>query len=140
VEKIVRNRPLYAIGVVSELLGVHSETIRTWERFGVIKPPQRRSGKRCYSQTDLKRLEFVRVLTEEGLTLPAVRYHLRLYPCWEVNNCPGSTCHSSQSSFAKPCWREDATYCQAPTDENLCTDCQARHQQEQYEEPLIDSS
>jgi len=138
--KIVRSQPLYAMGVVSDLLDVHAETIRAWERSGVVQPPQRRSGKRCYSQMDLKRLEFVHRLTEEGLTLPAIRYHLRLYPCWEVNDCPGSICSSSQSSFAKPCWREAETYCQAPSNENLCADCQLRHQQEQYEEPSISHS
>ncbi len=125
--KIVRNQPLYSIGVVSELLEVHPETIRTWERYGVIQPPQRKGGKRLYSEIDLKRLEFIRRLTGEGLTLPAIRYHLRLYPCWEVNDCPGLICRSNQSSFAKPCWREAESYCQAPSNEDLCTKCKARH-------------
>ena len=139
-EKIVRNRPLYAIGVVSELLDVHPETIRTWERSGVVQPPQRRSGKRCYSEIDLMRLEFIRRLTEEGLTLPAIRYHLRLYPCWEINDCIGSMCGSSQSSFAKPCWKNASTYCQATSDENLCVNCQDRYQQEPYEESPVSTS
>jgi len=138
--KIVRNRPLYAIGVVSELVGVHPETIRTWERSGVVQPPQRRSGKRCYSEIDLRRLEFIRRLTEEGLTLPAIRYHLRLYPCWEVDDCPGSVCRSDQSSFAKPCWREATIYCQASSNQKLCVDCQARLQPEPYEEPSVSHS
>ena len=127
--KIVRNHPLYSIGVVSELLKVHPETIRTWEKFGVIQPPQRRSGKRFYSEIDLKRLEFIRRLTREGLTLPAIRYHLRLYPCWEVNDCPGSICCSNQSSFAKLCWRDPTTYCQASSDEDLCINCRVQHQE-----------
>ena len=128
--KIVRSSPLYAIGIVSELLKVHPETVRTWERSGVVPPPQRRSRRRCYSEIDLKRLEFIRRLTEEGLTLPAIRYHLRLYPCWEVSDCPASICRSSQSNFAKPCWREPGDCCLAPNREDLCTDCQARHQKE----------
>ncbi len=128
--KIVRNQPLYSIGVVSELLEVHPETIRTWERCGVVQPPQRRGGKRLYSEIDLRRLEFIRRLIGEGLTLPAIRYHLRLYPCWEVDDCPGSICRSSQSSFAKPCWREAAAYCKAPSDEDLCTKCRVRYQEE----------
>ncbi|MFC1938268.1 MerR family transcriptional regulator [Chloroflexota bacterium] len=139
-EKIVRNRPLYAIGVVSELLEVHPETIRTWERHGVIQPPQRRSGKRSYSEIDLRRLEFIQMLTEEGLTLPAVRYFLRLYPCWKIEDCPGSMCRSSQSGFAKPCWREAATYCQAPSNEDLCINCQARQQNDWYNEPPVSNS
>jgi len=126
--KIVRNHPLYPIGVVSELLGVHPETIRVWERSGVVQPPQRRSGKRFYSEIGLRRLEFIQRLVREGLTLPAIRYHLRLYPCWGVDDCPGSVCRSSQSSFIKLCWREPAAYCQASSDEDLCTKCKAQHQ------------
>ncbi len=128
--KIVRNHPLYPIGVVSELLEVHPETIRTWEKSGVIQTPQRRSGKRFYSDIDLKRLEFIQRLVGEGLTLPAIRYHLRFYPCWEVDDCPGSICRSSQSSFAKLCWRELTAYCQASSNEDLCTNCRVQHQEE----------
>jgi len=124
---IIRNQPLYSIGVVSELLEVHPETIRTWERAGVTQLPQRRGGKRLYSDIDLKRLEFVHKLVGEGLTLPAIRYHLRLYPCWEVDDCTGSICRSSQSSFAKPCWREATDFCQAPSNEDLCTKCKIRY-------------
>ena len=133
--KIVRNQPLYSIGVVSELLKVHPETIRTWERSSVLQPPQRRGGKRFYSEIDLKRLEFIQRLATEGLTLPAIRYYLRLYPCWEVDDCSGLKCRSNQSSFAKLCWRESGAYCQAPSNEDLCTNCQVRHQQE-WEEQL----
>ena len=138
--KIVQNCPLYAIGIVSELLGVHPETIRIWERYGIVQPPQRRSGKRCYSEIDLKRLEFVQKLTEEGLTLPAIRYLLRLYPCWDINDCPGSRCRSDESSFAKLCWREAMTYCQSPSNENLCTHCEARQQQELDGKPSTGNS
>ncbi|GAI66979.1 unnamed protein product, partial [marine sediment metagenome] len=51
------NRPVYPIGIVSELLDVHPETIRVWERYGVIHP-YRRNGKRFYSDNDLERLRF----------------------------------------------------------------------------------
>ena len=47
--------PLYSIGVVSDLLHVHPETIRVWERHGVIRV-QRRGRRRFYSNSDLKRL------------------------------------------------------------------------------------
>jgi len=51
----MKNLPAFPIGVVSELLNVHPETVRVWEKYGVVKP-QRRSGKRFYSETDLERL------------------------------------------------------------------------------------
>ena len=69
VKKVMNNLAVFPIGVVSELLGVHPETVRVWERYGVIKP-KRRSGKRFYSETDMKRLQFIQKLIAEDLNLP----------------------------------------------------------------------
>ena len=104
--KTIQNYPLYSIGVVSELLGVHPETVRTWERFEVVQPPQRRSGKRSYSEKDLCRLQFIQKLVSEGLTIRAIRYYLRLYPCWKTTDCTGCANSSDQIAGAKPCWQE----------------------------------
>jgi len=52
--KGMQDYPLYSIGVVSELLDIHPETIRLWERSGIVQPPQRRSGKRFYSERDFQ--------------------------------------------------------------------------------------
>ncbi|MFC2046766.1 MerR family transcriptional regulator [Chloroflexota bacterium] len=128
--KIVLNQPVYPIGVASELLEVHPETIRTWERAGVIQPPRRRGGKRFYSDIDLKRLEFIRRLIGEGLTLLAIRYYLRLYSCWEIQDCMGFMYRSTQRSFAKLYWRECTAYCIAPSDGDLCTRCRVQHREE----------
>ncbi len=117
-------RPLYPIGVMADLLGVHPETIRAWERAGVIEPPDRRGGKRFYSDEDLKRLQFVQRLTSEGLNLPAISHYLKLYPCWTMHDCPGCMRRTQNAGCAKPCWREEGTYCLVSTDENLCADCQ----------------
>lgn len=48
----MQNQPVYPIDIVSELLNVHPETVRVWERYGIIQP-QRRGGKRFYSEADL---------------------------------------------------------------------------------------
>ena len=57
-QEIIDNRPLYPIGIVAGLLKIHPQTIRVWERYGVVQP-QRISGKRFYSNNDLSRLRFV---------------------------------------------------------------------------------
>ncbi len=132
--KVLQNRPLYPIGVVSELLNVHPETIRTWERSGVVRPPQRRSGKRFYSENNFRQLQFIQRLVAEGLTLRAVRYYLRLYPCWKTDNCTGRIHSSSdQTSGAKPCWQDTTTYCQVAGSEDPCTNCHIANQQGQHE-------
>ena len=119
----MKDLPVYPIGVISELLNVHPETIRVWERYDVIKP-QRRSGKRFYSENDLKRLRFIKRLIAEELNLPAIRYYLRLYPCWQQDGCPACMHRSEIAVCAKPCWKEEGTYCQAYANEDTCTNCE----------------
>ncbi len=121
--KGIQDYPLYSIGVVSELLGVHPETIRLWERSGVVQPPQRRSGKRFYSERDFKRLQFIQKLAQEGLTLRALHYYLRLYPCWKTADCPGCLYNSAQIGSTKLCWQEAGTYCQVANSKDPCTNC-----------------
>jgi len=121
--KDIHNYPLYSIGVVSELLDIHPETIRTWEKSGVVQPPQRRSGKRFYSERDFKRLGFIHDLVKEGLTLRAVLYYLRLYSCWKTTGCDSCKYAFDQASGAKPCWQKTGTYCQV-VDHNPCQNCE----------------
>jgi DNA-binding transcriptional MerR regulator len=128
----LQNYPLYSIGVVSELLGVHAETIRLWEKSGVVQPPQRRSGKRFYSEKDYRRLQFIHTLAQEGLTLRAIHYYLRLYPCWKTDDCPSSLHSSDQIASTKPCWQEAGTYCQVANSENPCASCQIGAREEPY--------
>ncbi len=128
----MHNRPVYPIGIVSELLNVHPETIRVWERYGVVQP-QRRNGKRFYSDDDLKRLRFIQKLIDEGLNLPAITYFLRLYPCWYRENCPVCMRHTERIGCAKPCWKEEGTYCQVSASEDLCSNCEFSQEREQHQ-------
>lgn len=130
------DRPVYPIGVVSEILDVHPETIRQWEKGGVVGPPQRRSGKRFYSEEDLRRLHFIRKLTSEGLNLTAIRHYLQLYPCWNMQECPGCMRQTQSAGCAKPCWKEDGTYCLVSSDEDLCDGCQLHNNQAQCGTPV----
>jgi len=116
--------PVFPIGVVSELLNVHSETIRVWEKSEIVKP-QRRSGRRFFSEADLKRLRFIQRLIAEGLNLPAIRHYLRLYPCWYLDSCPACMHHSEFVVCAKPCWKEKEIYCQTYGNDT-CSNCEFR--------------
>ncbi|MFC1925366.1 MerR family transcriptional regulator [Chloroflexota bacterium] len=125
------------MGVVSDLLDVHPETIRVWERNGLLLPPHRKSGKRLFSEIDLKRLQFVLSLRDEGLNIPAIRHYLRLYPCWLIDNCDGPTHSSGKNDFRKPCWRKAGSHCQASGSENPCSRCKSRCQQESSERQVL---
>lgn len=78
------------IGGVSQRTGCNIETIRYYERIGLLPPPDRRGRYRHYSPRDIKRLVFVRRARELGFTLDEVRTLLRLSetdgtsPCNEV--------------------------------------------------------
>lgn len=128
----MHNRPVYPIGVVSELLDVHPETIRVWERYGVVQP-LRRSGKRFYSENDLKRLRFIQRLAGQGLNLPAVCHYLQLYPCWQMDDCPGCMHRSEHIRCTKPCWKDERTYCQVSGNEDTCSNCEFRKTKTVYE-------
>ena len=131
------NRPVYPIGIVAEMLDVHPETIRVWERSGVLTPG-RRSGRRFYSENDLRRLKFIKRLTEEeGLNIPAVRHYLKLYPCWQMEECPACMHRSGDASCTKPCWKEEGVYCQVKGGEDLCSTCEYRRQKKIQEPTAI---
>lgn len=127
----MENRAVYPIGVVSELLNIHPETIRVWERYGVIRPA-RRGRRRYYSENDIRRLQFIQRLIREGLNLPAARYHLRFYPCWHLPDaCPSCMHRTDRIGCAKPCWKAEGTYCMVSASEDMCASCQFSKKDEQ---------
>lgn len=101
----MENKPLFPISSISELLKIHPQTLRVWEKHGVINP-QRRSGRRFYSLNDLKKLKFIQYLIKNGLTLPSIKFHLRLYPCWQDGICLVAQ-HINRDCL-KPCWKDVA--------------------------------
>lgn len=119
------NRPVYTISIVSQLVGVHQETLRIWERNGLVNP-SRKNNQRLYSQNDLKRLQFIKkLLDEKGLNLAGVRQLIEFYPCWWKENCQGGKrTGEPYINPAKPCWKEEGTYCFTPLDKaDLCQGC-----------------
>ena len=131
-------RPVYGIGIVSELMQVHPETLRVWERHRLISPA-RRNGQRLYSDIDVKRLEFIRELIQQGLNLTAVKHYLGLYPCWLRGACPVCMHQSEQVACAKRCWKEKGTYCCVSFDQpDPCVTCQLRDIECRIEEPVTE--
>ncbi len=56
--------PVYMIGVVASLTQMHAQTIRLYEKLGLVTP-QRRNKNRLYSEADVERLKQIRRLTQE---------------------------------------------------------------------------
>lgn len=73
-----RQEAVYIISVAAELAGVHPQTLRIYERKGLITPYRTPGGTRRYSNADLERLTLIQELTNEGVNLEGVRRILNL--------------------------------------------------------------
>jgi MerR family transcriptional regulator/heat shock protein HspR len=74
-----REHKLFMISVVSEMLGIHPQTLRIYEREGFIKPKRSVGNTRLYSEEDVERLEMILRLTRElGVNLAGVEVILSM--------------------------------------------------------------
>jgi len=74
-----REQRLFMISVVSEMLGIHPQTLRIYEREGFIKPKRSGGNTRLYSEEDVEKLEMILRLTRElGVNLAGVEVILSM--------------------------------------------------------------
>ena len=73
-----REDAVYIISVAAEMSGMHPQTLRIYERRGLIEPYRTPGGTRRYSQEDIERLLLIQELTNAGVNLEGVRRILRL--------------------------------------------------------------
>ncbi|MEM9036235.1 MAG: MerR family transcriptional regulator [Actinomycetota bacterium] len=69
---------VYVISVAAELAGLHAQTLRIYERKGLVEPSRTPGGSRRYSERDIERLSRITELTEQGLNLAGVQRVLEL--------------------------------------------------------------
>jgi MerR family transcriptional regulator/heat shock protein HspR len=69
---------VYVISVAAELSGLHPQTLRTYERMGLINPRRTGGGGRRYSVVDIERLREIASLTSSGIGIEGVRRILEL--------------------------------------------------------------
>ncbi len=74
-----RDKPLYVISVAAELVDMHPQTLRLYERKGLIEPSRSAGKTRLYSQRNIEQLREIRRLTQElGVNLAGVEEIIRL--------------------------------------------------------------
>jgi MerR family transcriptional regulator/heat shock protein HspR len=72
--ELPEERAVYIISVAAELAGVHPQTLRIYERKGLLRPMRTSGNTRRYSQRDIERLRIIQELTqEEGVNLAGVK-------------------------------------------------------------------
>jgi MerR family transcriptional regulator/heat shock protein HspR len=73
-----RTRAVYVISVAAELAGMHPQTLRQYERRGLVNPARTRGGNRRYSDEDIDVLRRVAELAAEGMNLEGIRRVMQL--------------------------------------------------------------
>ena len=112
--------PVFAIAVAAELAGMHPQTLRQYDRIGLVVPGRTRGGSRRYSMRNVEQLREVAQLSSEGVSLPAIARLLDLED--EVRMLRGQdiTClvdvRSYPSSRAHPQWNQQAVVDALPRD------------------------
>lgn len=67
------HQAVYVISVAAELAGVHPQTLRIYERKGLVDPGRTSGGSRRYSEADIVQLRRIQELTNDGLNLAGVK-------------------------------------------------------------------
>jgi len=73
-----RTQAVYVISVAAELAGMHPQTLRIYERKGLLEPARTAGGNRRYSDEDIERLRRISDLAAEGMNLAGIRRVMEL--------------------------------------------------------------
>ncbi len=73
-----RSHAVYVISVAAELAGMHPQTLRIYERRGLVAPARTQGGNRRYSDIDIDRLRRIQDLAADGMNLEGIRRVMEL--------------------------------------------------------------
>ncbi len=71
-QELDEEAPVFAIAAAAELSGMHPQTLRQYDRLGLVVPARTQGGSRRYSLRHVKQLREVAALSAEGMSLPAI--------------------------------------------------------------------
>ncbi len=123
-EKDKKELPLYPIGIVAELIGITDQTLRLYEKHGLIKP-SRRNRNRYYSENDIKWLTCIRDLIHiKKISIQGIKRLLEYAPCWEITECSEERKNKCTAFIdkTKPCWELNRMICNKESGK-ICEDC-----------------
>ena len=79
VDGLSGNEPCYVISVASRMVGVHAQTLRTYERIGLLNPARSQGNIRMFSPADISRARWIKSLMEDlGINLAGVEVLMRM--------------------------------------------------------------
>ncbi|MDE3097381.1 MAG: helix-turn-helix transcriptional regulator [Chloroflexota bacterium] len=78
-EDLGHDEPVYVISIVARMVGMHAQTLRQYERVGLVEPKRTRGNIRMYSRADVARLRLVqRLVSDLGVNLAGVEVILQM--------------------------------------------------------------
>jgi MerR family transcriptional regulator/heat shock protein HspR len=123
-KKDENDMPLFPIGIVAELIGITDQSLRLYEKHGLIKPA-RRNKNRYYSENDIKWLKCIRDLIHlKKISIEGIKKLLEYAPCWEITECSKEIRDNCTAYVdrTKPCWELNKMICNRESGK-LCEDC-----------------
>ena len=122
-------QPLYPIGIAAELLGATDQTLRLYEKHGLLKPA-RRGKNRYFSDNDIKWVKCLRrLLHEKKISLEGLKMLLEYAPCWEIQGCNEDQRRSCRAYVDRsaPCWKLAQRHCKSDLDCQKCVVYLGKH-------------
>jgi MerR family transcriptional regulator/heat shock protein HspR len=117
------NAPLYTISIASELVGTTDQTLRLYEKHGLIQP-SRRNKNRFYSENDIQWLKCLRSLIHsKKISIEGIKRLLNYAPCWEILDCTVKEQCSAFQDRTKNCWEYNQMVCKRKQEEEGCDKC-----------------
>ena len=121
-EKEKGNIPLYPISIASELVGTTDQTLRLYEKHGLIQP-SRRNKNRFYSENDIRWLKCLRKLIHDRkISIEGIKKLLNYAPCWEILDCQIKESCTAFKDRRKKCWEMNQMHCKRSPEQN-CKEC-----------------
>ena len=102
-----QNEPLFPISTAARLLNISVQTLRLYEKEGLILPFKKSSKHRLFSNSDIERIECIRqAISEKKLSINGILVMYSLIPCWDIVNCSHNDRMScpAYSGHTQPCW------------------------------------
>jgi len=115
----------YKIGEVARKLDVAVETIRMYEREGILLTNKTPNGQRTFNDADLEWIYCIRrLIKEQGLNIEGIRRLISLLPCWDLRGCPEEDKDQcpAYTGATQPCWTMKEKIPAGCRDEN-CREC-----------------
>lgn len=121
--------PIYPIGVVAKMLDVSVDTVRVYEKEGLILTAKMPSGHRRYSANEIEKLRCIRrMITEKGLNIEGIKRLCSMIPCWGINPDCTQEYYEQCDAFKQvsaPCWALE--HKSSPCADRDCYHCPVYH-------------